>query len=282
MQQPPPSGYGPHPHGYGPQGYGYPPPKRGMSFGTIAVLIFVGLMAFVMIVSAIASGGAEKRKAEAAAAASASAAKAEAAAASAAADAKAKKDQESLAVFPTKKSDINDSITAATKLVAQKRWLDADEALGPAERILDDFRRTPAAQTQDFKDLDTKADRLRAQIDPSVKPLRAEKELKASSIAVSAVDLFEAYHANEIAADERYKGQKLLVTGTVDGVDKGPFGGFYLRLATTNMFMPIHADMEQSEKSQLMQTQKGERARVLCTCRGMVLGTPTLGDCTFR
>jgi hypothetical protein len=90
------------------------------------------------------------------------------------------------------------------------------------------------------------------------------------------------YQANEIAADNKYKGKQLLVTGTVASIDKGPFGGLVLRLATYNEFMSTMCDMEKSEMSQLASLQKGQQVRVLCKGRGMVLGSPSLDDCVLR
>src|SRR5690606_1693604 len=91
----------------------------------------------------------------------------------------------------------------------------------------------------------------------------AEAELRASSIVISNSQLYNAYHANEVAADSEYKGKKLLVTGTVASVDKGLFGGLILRLATANQFMSTMCRMQKSETELLASLSKGERVRVL-------------------
>jgi hypothetical protein len=110
----------------------------------------------------------------------------------------------------------------------------------------------------------------------------AEAELKASSVVVSNSQLFNDYQGNEVAADAKYKGKQLLVTGSVASIDKGPFGGLILRLATSNEFMSTMCNMEKSEQADMASLQKGEQVRVLCKGRGMTLGSPSLGDCVFR
>ena len=66
---------------------------------------------------------------------------------------------------------------------------------------------------------------------------------------VTSSQLFNDYQANKVAADNRYKGKQLLVTGTVASVNKGPFGGLVLRLATPNQFMSAMCRMKQYRSS---------------------------------
>lgn len=100
-------------------------------------------------------------------------------------------------------------------------------------------------------------------------------------IEVDAKTLFDEYQANEVAADDRYKGKKLLVRGTVQSVDKDFLDSIIVRLATSNQFMGAMARMEDGEKSQASRLRKGEKVAVLCEGGGIVIGTPSLRDCTF-
>lgn len=290
MQQPP-HGYGPPSHGYPPQGYGpgYPPPKKGMSPGLIAVIVIIGLFATCGVIGSI---GDKKKSTTAAPSAttdpSAVAAKA-AADQKAAEDAKAAKEKSAVESFPTKKTEITATLKKASTAADQAKWAQSDTDLTTVENALAEFHGTSVAESKDFQDLDTKARALRKKIEPQVEKIAkaaaaasAEADLKANSIVVSSQQLFNAYQANEIAADEQYKGKQLLVTGTVDSIDKGPFGGFYLRLQTSNPFMSTMCDMENSEKQDLMALSKGDKARVLCKGAGMTVGSPSLRNCVFR
>ena len=290
----------PHRTGYPQQAYGpppgYPPPKKGMSTGMIVLIVFGCLFGGCVMCGAIASSGQKNGAASASGPASASAAAdpaAEAArlAAQRAADENAKtaKEKNAVETFPQRKTEIAASLKKATTAADTNKWAQADTNLTNAETALVDFKGTSVADAKDFQELDGKASALRKRVDPQVEKLAkaeaeaaAEAELKASSVVVTSSQLFNDYQANEVAADNRYKGKQLLVTGTVASVDKGPFGGLVLRLATPNQFMSAMCRMERSEQSELAQLQKGERVRVLCKGRGMVLGSPSLDDCTFR
>ncbi|MBX3223807.1 MAG: hypothetical protein KF795_25060 [Labilithrix sp.] len=300
MQQPPSYGHGygppPHyqgqpPHGYGPPP-GYPPPKRGMSSGMIALIVLGCLFGGCVMCGAIGASGKKSTPAAAAATAlpdpSAEAARL-AAQQKAIAEAKAAKEKSALETFPDKKSEIAATIKRATTAADGAKWAQADTELTAAETALAYFSGTSVAESKEFRELEARASALRTRVAPQVEKLAvaaaaaaAEQELKASSIAVTSMQLFNDYQANEVAADNAYKGKQLLVTGTVASIDKGPFGGLVLRLATPNEFMSTMCRMERSEQSALAQLQKGERIRVLCKGTGMVLGSPSLDDCTFR
>lgn len=301
MQQPPNygPGYGPPPpHGYPPQGYGpapgYPPPKKGMSTGMIVLIVFGCLFGGCMMCGAIgAATNKERSTAEAPAASAAPDPSAQAARLAAeqkaAEETRAAREKNAVETFPTKKPEIAASLTKAKTAADTKKWVQANEELLSVETSLGAFEGTSVAETKELQDLASKASALRARIDPELEKLAraaaaeaAEAELKASSIVVSSSQLFNAYHANEVAADNEYKGKKLLVTGTVASVDKGAFGGLVLRLATANRFMSTMCRMQKSETDTLASLQKGERVRVLCTGSGMTLGSPSLTDCVFR
>lgn len=309
MQQPPPSGYGAPPPppsqpgygpppgyyaqpGYGPPGYGpgYPPPKKGMSTGMIVLIVFGCLFGGCVMCGVIGSAGNKNKQSTADTKPTAAAAtvdpSAVAAAAKAAADAKEKN---AVDTFPTKKIEITTKIAKAKTQADQAKWGAADTDLSSAETALENFKGTSIADSKDYQQLDDKASALRKKIDPQVKKAAQaaaaaaeEADLKAKYMAVSSSQLFNDYQANEVSADNKYKGKMLLVTGTVASIDKGPFGGLILRLATPNEFMSAMADMEKSEQGQLAQLNKGDRVRVLCKGTGMTLGSPSLDDCVFK
>lgn len=102
------------------------------------------------------------------------------------------------------------------------------------------------------------------------------------AIDVAAGELFDAYHENEVAADDRFKGKKLRVTGTIASIDKDFLDNVVVRLQTANQFQSVMATVREAEKSTAAKLKKGQKATVTCKGRGMVVGSPSLDDCTFE
>ena len=102
------------------------------------------------------------------------------------------------------------------------------------------------------------------------------------AINVSAFRLFSDYESNEVAADARYKGRALAVSGTVQSVDKDLLDDIIVVLQSPNMFMGVHASLKASESQAAANLTKGERVVVLCQGEGRVIGIANLSDCTLR
>jgi hypothetical protein len=113
----------------------------------------------------------------------------------------------------------------------------------------------------------------------------AAKKVEASAVRVTAIELFNAYEANEVSADEKFKGKTLLVSGTVSSIDKGGITGeaILLKLSTPNQFMSVTASMEDEEKPKAMKLAKGDSVKLLCSDGAVkVLGFVQLGACVLR
>lgn len=111
-------------------------------------------------------------------------------------------------------------------------------------------------------------------------PLAAKPEVPA--VPVSAGELFSEYQANEISADDRYKGKVLLVSGTLAGIDKDFLDRPVLRLKTANEFMPVDAKLDESEKGKAGRLSKGTAVKLRCEGAGSVIGRPQLDDCRVQ
>lgn len=99
--------------------------------------------------------------------------------------------------------------------------------------------------------------------DPSAPPINLPK--------VTASKLFEDYQANEIAADEVYKGKEFEITGTVTGIDK-ILGNMLVKLATSNRFLSLSLEFGEEYKSDLASLKKGISIRAKCEIRGKTIG----------
>jgi putative nucleic acid binding protein len=115
----------------------------------------------------------------------------------------------------------------------------------------------------------------------SVSTTPSGREQLPPAIAVSADQLVADYHGNEVAADSRYKGRVLGLTGVVDGINKDFLDKTYLTLRTANMFMTVHAQLKSSEVSRAGTLSKGDRVQLVCKGKGMIIGSPVVDECYF-
>ncbi len=101
-------------------------------------------------------------------------------------------------------------------------------------------------------------------------------------IDVTARQLFSAYQENEVSADNAYKGHSLRVSGVVDSINKDFKDDVYLVLVTPNEFLGVHADLSRAQESQAGTLHKGQRIVLLCEGKGMIVGSPIVGDCSIE
>ena len=101
-------------------------------------------------------------------------------------------------------------------------------------------------------------------------------------VAVSALQLYLDYQANEVSADNLYKGRRLAVSDALTGISKDFTNEIYLTLRTPDEFMNVRADLQPSEVQKASQLKKGSLITVACEGNGMIVGTPMLKDCVVR
>ena len=95
-----------------------------------------------------------------------------------------------------------------------------------------------------------------------------------SYIEISAGQLYSDYQANEIAADQRYKGRALQVTGMVDSIAADILGKPYIVLkGNSNDWWGVQITYpDTSEYNNLLATvSKGQTLTVTGTCKGYLL-----------
>jgi hypothetical protein len=98
-------------------------------------------------------------------------------------------------------------------------------------------------------------------------------------IKISASDLYASYHANEVAADGKYKGRILEVRGIVTTIGKDVLDNPYVSLAgSDNEFESVNAYFGKDKADELAKLSKGESISVTCRGNGMSIGSPVL-DC---
>lgn len=99
-------------------------------------------------------------------------------------------------------------------------------------------------------------------------------------INITPEQLRKDYDANEVDADERYRGRTLFVTGLVQSVKKDVFGEPYVELSTSNQFMSVHARFRAD--AELSKLQRGDRVVARCVGNGATIGSPQVSDCVIE
>lgn len=104
------------------------------------------------------------------------------------------------------------------------------------------------------------------------------------ALAITADALHSEYDANEVAADEKYKGKVLEVTGTVKEIGKDILDDQYVALQLPrNQFMTsVHCSFPAGASKELAQLRKGQRVTIRGKCKGFGIGTVQLGECSLR
>jgi hypothetical protein len=99
------------------------------------------------------------------------------------------------------------------------------------------------------------------------------------SVTVGAVRLWREYQENEVAADTRYKGKRLRVTGTVLTVERDADGNPVLHLLSGNMVFRTMATLDKAFLPDAAQLRKGDQVVVRCTGAGLMMRMPQLEEC---
>lgn len=110
----------------------------------------------------------------------------------------------------------------------------------------------------------------------------SENSPKAEAVAVTAEELFQAYQANEAAAQQQYGDKTLTVSGTVASIDLDITDDPVVMLRTSNEFMPVHAPLADESKPRAASLSKGQTVELTCSGVSEVISTPMLKDCVLR
>ena len=96
---------------------------------------------------------------------------------------------------------------------------------------------------------------------------------------VSSAQLSKAYSANEVSADEIYKGKNFVITGTVQSINKDITGSPYVVLNGKSMFENVHAQFKKDSASELTSLRKGQNVKMVCKVDNYIINTVTAKNC---
>jgi hypothetical protein len=102
------------------------------------------------------------------------------------------------------------------------------------------------------------------------------------AIKISASQLFQEYENNEVAADEKYKGKSLEVSGRVGSIGKDFLDTIYVAISRGGEFEIFHVQcfFEDKYKQEAASLSKGQQVIIRGRCEGK-MGNVMLKRCEF-
>lgn len=99
--------------------------------------------------------------------------------------------------------------------------------------------------------------------------------------SVSALKLSNDYAANEVAADQRYKPGRLLVSGTVREISKDFLNDPYVTLAGRGELEDVQAHFEERSENALARLHRGQSIDVVCEVSTMIVTDVMMKNCSL-
>ena len=94
--------------------------------------------------------------------------------------------------------------------------------------------------------------------------------------------LAKFYEANEVAADQQYKGQLVAVSGTVTGIDKDFMDNIIVKLAGDQMFREVWVYVGKGEEAKAASLAKGVAVTATGQCDGRIVGNVLIRGAVLR
>lgn len=113
--------------------------------------------------------------------------------------------------------------------------------------------------------------------------LKKEKETAkyAPKYTVSADDLFQEYEGNEIAADRKYKGEIVLVHGTIEDIGKDLMDDMYIVVGGSGFIDGVQCFFADDQESSVADLSKGQRVSVKGRVSGK-MGNVLVKNCELQ
>lgn len=103
-------------------------------------------------------------------------------------------------------------------------------------------------------------------------------------VSATSGELLKAYKENEVAANLKYKGKPILLSGKVSDIQAGFNDKPYLIMAAGGEyeFNRPQAHIVEGQEGKAAALKKGQSIKLLCVGNSEVAGTPMLKDCSIQ
>ncbi len=112
----------------------------------------------------------------------------------------------------------------------------------------------------------------------------AEPEKLTPQVTVTSANISKEYSENEVAADEKYKGKIIEISGKVVSIDNGTFDNeMIVKLADGQYdFYAPWCYMKPSEKEKVLSFKKGQQITLIGKGDSATMKSPILKECTVK
>ena len=101
--------------------------------------------------------------------------------------------------------------------------------------------------------------------------IEQEIQRKRASYSITAADLFREYEENGTAADAKYKGKVLVVSGRVANTGKTTLGAVYIIFSANNIGSGVDCRFAGEREKKILSIRKGSEVTVRGRCEGKPL-----------
>lgn len=114
------------------------------------------------------------------------------------------------------------------------------------------------------------------------KPVVKKPSYQPAVISMSANDLYEAYNANAIGADLKYKDKTVLIYGTLRRAGKDILDQPYLVIGGTGILDGVQCMFSKKQETALARLVKNEFVRIEGKVKGKVIGNVLMRECVLK
>lgn len=97
------------------------------------------------------------------------------------------------------------------------------------------------------------------------------------AVEISASQLYKDYESNGVAADQKYKGKVLRVSGVVNNIDRDIMDKIYVTLKGDQYFGDVQCFFAEDHVNMAAQLSKGQRITVKGKCEGKLMNVMLKG-----
>jgi hypothetical protein len=97
--------------------------------------------------------------------------------------------------------------------------------------------------------------------------------------SVTAQNYFTAYQANQIAADEKYQNETVIISGTIASINNDQLNGPYISFAVDGIGDSVYAFLDPSAIAEAASYQSGQSITLYCSSSGVIMDIPQLKQC---
>jgi ABC-type multidrug transport system fused ATPase/permease subunit len=149
------------------------------------------------------------------------------------------------------------------------------------EKEKEEYAKLTEAQKDSIDNVKSVSDSLRVAEKQKEEKLKRQKEIeKIKKNTISSSQLYAAYDANEVSADQNFKNKTFYVTGIVEEIKKNIMGNIYVTLKTGQMFSYVNCYFDNENAAANL--KKGQRVTFKGKCAGMVITLVTMEDCEIK